>query len=111
MTSQQGPLRARETEAAVTSGKVIRIRLLGARCAQCEMLYQSVAQLARELDLKIDIKRISEIRAVVGYDILARPALVIDGVLEAAGYLPSPEQLRAMLARHTHFEGVKGTNP
>ena len=101
MTSQQEPLRARSTERAASSKNVIRIRVLGAGCAQCEVLYGYVAQVSRELDLKIDIKRIGDIRAVIGYDILARPALLIDGVLEAAGYLPSLEQLRTMLARHT----------
>lgn len=100
MTSQQEPLRGRETEGAARAEHVIRIRVLGAGCAQCEVLYGYVAQVSRELGLKIDIKRIGDIRAVVGYDILARPALLIDGVLEAAGYLPSLEQLRTMLARH-----------
>ncbi len=101
MTGKQEPLHAREAEGAVGVEHVIRIRVLGAGCAQCEVLYGFVTQLARELGLKIDIKRIGDIRAVVGYDILARPALLIDGVLEAAGYLPSLEELRTMLARHT----------
>ncbi len=78
--------------------KVIRVRVLGAECAQCEVLYADVAQVARELGLKIELKRIGDLRAVLGHDILARPVLLIEGTLATAGYLPSLEQLRTILA-------------
>lgn len=74
-----------------------RIQILGPGCARCRVLFEHAEQAARELGLEYEIEKITDIDAIVGYGVMATPALIVDGQLKVAGRVPSAQQLKAAL--------------
>ena len=74
-----------------------RIEVLGPGCQKCRVLYEHAEQAARELGLDYEIEKVTDIDAIIGYGVMATPALVVDGKLKLAGRVPSAEQIKGML--------------
>jgi small redox-active disulfide protein 2 len=77
---------------------MVRIEVLGPGCAKCSVLYQHAEQAAKELGLEFEIRKVTDMSAIVGYGVMATPALVVDGRVRVAGRVPSAEQLKGMLS-------------
>jgi small redox-active disulfide protein 2 len=77
---------------------VKRIEVLGAGCANCKLLYERARAAAEELGLEFEIEKITDLNVIMGYRVMSTPALVVDGVIKVAGRVPSPAQLKEMLA-------------
>lgn len=75
-----------------------RIEVLGAGCANCTLLYERARAAAQELGLDFEIEKITDLNVIMGYRIMTTPALVVDGVVKVAGRVPSPTQLKEILA-------------
>ncbi len=75
-----------------------RIEVLGAGCANCKLLYNRTRAAAEELGLEFEIEKVTDLNVIMGYHVLSTPALVVDGVVKVAGRVPSPSQLKEMLA-------------
>ena len=75
-----------------------RIQVLGPGCAKCKVLYEHADQAARELGLDYQIEKVTDIEAIVGYGVMATPALIVNGELKVSGRVPSAEQLKAVLS-------------
>ena len=74
------------------------IEVLGPGCAKCKVLYEHTEQAAKELGIEFEIKKITDIGAIMGYGVMSTPALVVNGELKLSGRVPSAEQLKAMLS-------------
>jgi small redox-active disulfide protein 2 len=77
---------------------MIHIEVLGPGCAKCSVLYQHAEQAAKELGIEYDIRKVTDMGAIVGYGVMATPALVVDGQVKVAGRVPSTEQLKGLLS-------------
>jgi len=75
-----------------------RIQVLGPGCARCKVLYEHADQAAKELGLDYEIEKVTDINAIMGYGVMATPALVVDGEVKLSGRVPSAEQLKAVLS-------------
>jgi small redox-active disulfide protein 2 len=75
-----------------------RIEVLGAGCANCRLLYERARAAAEELGLEFEIEKITDLSVIMGYRVMSTPALVVDGVVKVAGRVPSPTQLKEILA-------------
>ena len=75
-----------------------RIQVLGPGCARCKVLYEHADQAAKELGLDYEIEKVTDISAMLGYGVMATPALVVDGEVKFSGRVPSAEQLKAVLS-------------
>ncbi len=74
------------------------IEVLGPGCQKCKVLYEHAEQAARELGLEFEIKKVTDIIAIMGYGVMSTPALVVNGELKLAGRVPSSEQLKGFLS-------------
>jgi small redox-active disulfide protein 2 len=74
------------------------IEVLGPGCAKCKVLYEHVEQAARDLGLDFEIKKVTDISAILGYGVMSTPALVVNGELKLAGRVPSSDQLKGFLS-------------
>lgn len=74
------------------------IAVLGPGCANCRALYERTRQAARELGLECEVEKITDLNVILGYRVLATPALVVDGEVKLAGRVPSVEQLKEVLS-------------
>lgn len=69
------------------------IKVLGAGCMNCNKLEQMVFDVLAELNADANVMHITDIKEMVSMGVLQTPALVIDGQLKIAGYVPPKAQL------------------
>ncbi len=74
------------------------IEVLGPGCPKCQALYQHAERAARELGIEYEIRKVTDIRAILGYGVMSTPALVVNGELKLSGRVPSSEQLKGFLS-------------
>jgi small redox-active disulfide protein 2 len=77
---------------------VIHIEVLGPGCQKCSVLYQHAEQAARELGLEYEIEKVTDISTIMGYGVMATPALVVDGEIRLSGRVASAEQIKGLLS-------------
>ena len=82
-----------------TGNRLMKIlQVLGTGCAACEKLAEMVEQTAQTLGIEYTLEKVGALDEILSYGIAATPALVVDGEVKLVGGLPSPEELREMLA-------------
>jgi len=77
---------------------VVHIEVLGPGCQKCNVLYQHAEQAAKELGLEYEIEKVTDISAIMGYGVMATPALVVDGEIRLSGRVASAEQIKGLLS-------------
>lgn len=75
----------------------MEIKILGTGCAECKALCQMVIKVVSELGIKATIVKEENMEAIMVYDLIRLPALVIDEKVVASGRL-SELQLKELLA-------------
>lgn len=75
-----------------------QLQILGTGCAACEQLAKMTEAAAAELNLEYHLEKVGAIEEILKFDILATPALVVDGEVKVSGRLPAEDELKAMLA-------------
>lgn len=75
-----------------------RIEVLGPGCEKCKVLYAHAEQAAHELGLEFEIKKVTDINAIMAYGVMSTPALVVNGAVKFSGRVPSAEQLKTVLS-------------
>lgn len=75
-----------------------QIEVLGPGCTRCNVLYDHARQAASELGIEFEIRKVTDMAAILGYGVMTTPALVVNGEVKLAGRVPSAEQLKAVLA-------------
>ncbi len=74
------------------------IEVLGPGCSNCKVLYERTREAVRDLGLDATVEKISDLNVIMGYRIMATPALVVDGQVKVAGRVPSVEQIKEVLS-------------
>jgi len=75
-----------------------KLQILGTGCATCEKLAKMTESAATELNLNFELVKVTALEDIMKFDILATPALVVDGDVKVSGRLPSHDEIKAMLA-------------
>ena len=72
----------------------MKIEVLGMGCSNCDKLYQHALEAVKLSGKKAEVIKVEDLQKIMGYGILSTPALVIDGVVKAAGKVPKVEQIK-----------------
>ena len=75
----------------------MKIEILGMGCATCNKLEDSVRLAIKEMGIDAQIDHVKDIKQIMTYGVMTTPALVIDGVVKAAGKIPSLEDIKKMI--------------
>ena len=75
-----------------------KIQILGSGCPKCQKLAELAAQAADELGIEYQLEKVTEINKIMDFGVMVTPAMVVDGEVKVAGKIPTPEDLKAMLA-------------
>jgi small redox-active disulfide protein 2 len=75
-----------------------KILVLGVGCPKCQKLYDNAKEAAEELGIDYEIEKVTDMGEMMKFGVMVTPALVVDGVVKAAGKAPSPAELKAMIA-------------
>jgi small redox-active disulfide protein 2 len=79
---------------------VMKFQVLGTGCPKCQLLTAHTEAAAAELGLPYALEKVTDINAIIGFGVLATPALVVDGEVKVSGKVPSVEALKELLAPH-----------
>ena len=75
-----------------------RIQILGTGCPKCGKLAANAEAAANELGLACEIEKVTDIEAIMSFNVMMTPALVIDGEIKAVGKVPSRDEIKEMLS-------------
>ncbi len=74
------------------------IQILGGGCPKCRKLAEAAEEAARAAGIEFKLEKVTDMQAIVGFGVMATPALVVDGKVKVSGRIPSADELRGMLA-------------
>jgi len=74
-----------------------KLQILGTGCSTCEKLAKMTQDAAQDLNLDFTMEKVTRIEEIMTFNILATPALVVDGEVKVSGRLPSSDEIKGML--------------
>lgn len=74
-----------------------KIEILGMGCAKCNKLEELARQAAEELGIQYELVKVKDMDKIMNYGVMITPALVVDGVVKAAGKLPPYDEVKKMI--------------
>jgi small redox-active disulfide protein 2 len=75
-----------------------KIQILGTGCGKCHRLFENAQQAANESGISCDIVKVAEIIEILAFNPIHLPALAIDGHVKVSGRVPSPDEIKSLLA-------------
>lgn len=77
---------------------VLRIKILGGGCANCERLERHAKQAVEQLGVEATFEKSGDYEEYARYGLLATPGLVVNDKLVSAGRVPASSQIVTLLA-------------
>ncbi|MFM1991399.1 MAG: hypothetical protein RJA99_4356 [Pseudomonadota bacterium] len=74
------------------------VKILGSGCANCRKLEAVARDAAAASGIEADFEKVTDIRAILAYDVMSTPALVIDDRVVASGRIPTKVEVQQWLA-------------
>jgi small redox-active disulfide protein 2 len=74
-----------------------QIQILGTGCPKCKKLAENTAAAAAELGIEYEIEKVSDIAKILEFEVIATPALAIEGEVKVVGKVPSVSELKKIL--------------
>ena len=65
------------------------VKILGTGCANCHTTYKLVDEVAKARGVDIQLEKIEDLKAIMGYGVMSTPGVVIDGKVVHAGGVPA----------------------
>ena len=76
----------------------MNIKVLGTGCANCKTTFKLIEDVAAEKGAKVELEKIEDIQAIMGYGVMSTPGVVIDGKVVHAGGVPTRDKIAGWLA-------------
>ncbi|MGA2172982.1 MAG: thioredoxin family protein [Sedimentisphaerales bacterium] len=74
-----------------------KIQILGTGCPKCKAMAQNAEAAAKELGLEYTLEKVTDIKEIMKFGVMATPALVINGQVKTAGKLLNIQEIKEML--------------
>lgn len=75
----------------------MEIKVLGPGCPKCGMVEKRVKDALADLNVTADVEKITDIKKMMSFGILATPGLVINGKVKSSGRIPRIEEIKAWI--------------
>lgn len=76
----------------------MKLEILGSGCANCQKLEAITREAVRDLALAdVEVVKVTDMKAIMGYGVMATPGLVIDGKVVASGRVPSKAEVTSLI--------------
>jgi small redox-active disulfide protein 2 len=74
------------------------VKILGSGCANCRKLEAAAREAAAAAGVDAEFVKVTDMKAIMAYDILSTPGLVIDDKLVSSGRIPTRAEIQGWLA-------------
>lgn len=74
------------------------IKVLGTGCANCKRTLALIEEAAKAKGVDIELEKVEDIGAIVGYGVMSTPGVVIDGTVVHAGGVPDRKTVESWMA-------------
>jgi small redox-active disulfide protein 2 len=74
-----------------------QVKILGPGCRNCETTARLVAEVADAQGIAIELEKVTDMAAILGYGILSTPGVVIDGKVVHSGGVPDRKKIEGWL--------------
>lgn len=75
-----------------------KIQVLGTGCPKCKKLAENAETAAKSLGVEYEIEKVTDINDIMRFGVMMTPALAVDGQVKTVGKVPSPEDIKKMIA-------------
>lgn len=75
----------------------MEIKILGTGCAKCKTTQTVVEKVISEAAIDAKIVKVEDIMEIMQYNVIATPAIVVDGVVKIKGRVPSETEVKSAL--------------
>ena len=76
----------------------MKIQVLGSGCANCKKLFELTNEAVKQLDLKEEVKYITDVSKIIEMGVMSSPVLAINGKAVMVGVVPDVEKLKKLLS-------------
>lgn len=77
------------------------VKVLGSGCANCETTAKLIADIAKAQNIGIELEKITDMAAILGYGVMTTPGVVVDGKVVHAGGVPDRKKIEGWLTPTT----------
>ena len=74
------------------------VKVLGTGCANCETTARLIEEIAVAKGTAIQLEKVTDMAAILGYGVMSTPGVVVDGKLVHAGGVPDRKKVEGWLA-------------
>lgn len=74
------------------------IKVLGSGCRNCETTAKLIEEVATAKGAAIQLEKVTDMAAILGYGVMSTPGVVIDGKVVHAGGVPDRKKIEGWLA-------------
>ena len=75
----------------------MNIKILGSGCNNCKTLERLTRETLTELNINATIEKVQDYAAIMGYNVMSTPALVIDEKVVLSGRVPNKTQIKNII--------------
>lgn len=75
----------------------MEIKVLGPGCAKCKATYNVIEKVLKENHIDAKLTKVDDIMEMMNYNIMTRPAVVIDEVVKMKGQVPTESEVKKLL--------------
>jgi small redox-active disulfide protein 2 len=72
----------------------MEIRILGPGCPRCHEVEKRTKNALAELNVGVDVQKVTDFKKIAEYRIFATPGLVINGKIKCSGRIPSQDEIK-----------------
>jgi small redox-active disulfide protein 2 len=77
---------------------MLTIKILGSGCANCKKLESVAREAAAAAGLQAEFVKVTDMKAIMAYDLLSTPGLVINEKLVSSGRIPTQAEVRQWMS-------------
>ena len=76
---------------------MVTLQVLGAGCPKCKKLTEHAETAAKELGIKYEIEKVTDINKILKFGVMMTPALAVDGEVKIVGKMASVEEIKELI--------------
>ena len=75
-----------------------KVQILGTGCPKCKKLAENAQAAVKDAGIECEVVKVTDINEIMKFGVMLTPALAIDGQVKTVGKVPSPDEIKKMLA-------------